>query len=63
MRFRMPSVALAAASDAERLGPGPGFGSTSPSSVRSRVHPCGPFCRAPSLARMGPGLGSTSPSW
>eukprot|EP00969_Alexandrium_andersonii_P181155 8004794-Alexandrium_andersonii.AAC.1 len=63
IRFRMLSVALLAVSDAERLDPGPGFDSTSPSSVRSRVHPCGPVWAAPSLIRWGPGLGSTSPSW
>eukprot|EP00969_Alexandrium_andersonii_P363668 15462443-Alexandrium_andersonii.AAC.1 len=45
MRSRIPAVALAAASVAARLGPGPGLGSTSPSLVRLRIHPLGPSWR------------------
>eukprot|EP00969_Alexandrium_andersonii_P248540 10981018-Alexandrium_andersonii.AAC.1 len=40
---RIAEVAQAAASATALLGPGPGFGSTSPSWVRSRVHPSGPL--------------------
>eukprot|EP00969_Alexandrium_andersonii_P168106 7431960-Alexandrium_andersonii.AAC.1 len=63
IRPRIPAVALLAASAAARLGPGPGLGSTSPSSVRSRVHSLGLLRLARSLsAGDGPGSGSTSPS-